>query len=214
VNLKQGLVAGGEIRADLRNWNNISGFLGLSGGVALGLKPEDGSSPIAAGLILGEEGRNYSHPFEREDAFPTEHNQLFTAVMNATYNHPTGLFATLGGRFDLGLPFDLAGANGEGLTPEESRVELRRRGYSDEVIDLLSLEMEEEGSPDKAVAPHAVFDLAAGFNFQPLTGFRARVTLSALNLLDSDYLYKFESSFGGTHFGMGRTLLAKVEVGI
>jgi outer membrane receptor protein involved in Fe transport len=214
VNLKEGLVAGGEIRAELHNWNNISGFLGLSGGVAFGLKPEDGSSPIAAGLILGEEGRNYSHPFEREEVFPTEHNQLFTAVMNASYNHPTGLFATLGGRFDLGLPFDLTGASGEGLTPEQSRVELRRRGYSDEVIDLLSLEMEEPGSPDKAVAPHAVFDLAAGFNFLPMTGIRARVTLSALNVLDTEYLYKFESSFGGTHFGTHRTLLAKVEVGI
>jgi outer membrane receptor protein involved in Fe transport len=214
VNLKNGLVAGGELRAELHNWNNLSGFLSVGGGAALGLKPDDGSSPIAAGLILGEEGENYSHPFAGEDAFPTEHNQMLTAALNLTYSHPSGLFGTLGGRFDSGLPFDLVGSNGVGLDPEQSRAELRRRGYSDSVIDLLSLESERPGSPDKAVAPHAIFDLAAGFDFRALTGLRARLALSALNVLDTPYLYKFESSFGGTHFGTPRMLVAQVQVGI
>jgi outer membrane receptor protein involved in Fe transport len=217
VNLRNGLVAGGELRTELRNWNNLSGFLSVSGGVALGQKPDDPAlSPIAAGLILGEEGRNYSHPFSGEDAFPTEHNQLLTAVLNLTWNHPTGLFATLGGRFDTGLPFDLAGANGKGLTAEQSRVELRSRGYSDAVIDLLELEPEAENpdSPDKSVAPHAIFDLAAGFDFRQLTGLHARLTLTALNVLDTPYLNKFESSFGGTHFGTPRTLSVRVGVGL
>ena len=216
VNLKQGLVAGGELRAELHDWNDLSGFLAVSGGAALGLKPEDGSSPIAAGLILGEEGRNYSHPFAGEDIFPTEHSQIITAVMNLTYRQSSGLFATLGGRFDSGLPFDLTGSNGEGLDAAQSRVELRNRGYSDEVIDLLELEAEEEepGSPDKSVAPHVIFDLAAGFDFQKLIGIRARVTATALNVLDTPYLYKFESSFGGTHFGVPRTLALRVEVGL
>jgi len=215
VNLKNGLVAGGELRATLRDWNNLSGSLSVSGGVALGLKPEDGSSPIAAGLILGEEGKNYSHPFAGEDVFPTEHNQLLTSVMSLTWRHPsTGIFATLGGRFDFGLPFDLTDASGRGLTPEESRIELRRRGYSDSVIDLLSLEMEEPGSPDKSVAPHAIFDLAAGIDLESLTGIHARLTGTVLNVLDMPYLYKFESSFGGTHFGLPRTFAVGIEAGL
>lgn len=215
VNLKQGVVAGGEMRAELRDWNNLSGFLAVSGGVALGVKPEDGSSPIAAGLILGEEGKNYSHPFSAEEVFPTEANQLLTAVMNLTWRHPsTGIFTTLGSRFDMGLPFDLTDSQGRGLTPEQSREELRRRGYSDDVIDLLSLEMEEPGSPDKSVAPHAIFDLSAGIDLHALLGVRARLGATVLNVLDTPYLYKFESSFGGTHFGRPRTFMLELEAGL
>jgi|GEM_PF-1064430 len=214
VNLKEGLVAGGELRAELHDWNNFSGFLSVTGGVAIGLKPENGESPIAAGLILGEEGKNYSHPFEGEEFFPTEHNQILTSAMNLTYRLPIGLFATLGGRFDFGLPFDLTDSQGRGLSPEESRVELRRRGYSDDVIDLLNLESEKPGSPDKAVAPHAIFDLAAGFDLEPLTGVRARLTGTVINLLDTPYLYKFESSFGGTHFGQPRMFSFQIEAGL
>jgi outer membrane cobalamin receptor len=214
VNLKQGLVAGGELRADLRDWNNLSGFLSISGGAALGMKPEDGSSPIAAGLILGEEGKNYSHPFAGEDIFPTEHNQVLTSAMGLTYRLAVGFFATLGGRFDFGLPFDLTDSQGNGLDVEQSRAELRRRGYTDDVIDLLNLESEEPGSPDKSVAPHAIFDIAAGFDLQPLTGIRARVTGTVTNVFDTPYLYKFESSFGGTHFGQPRMFSVQVEAGL
>ena len=214
INLKQGLVAGGELRADLHGWNNLSGFLAISSGVAIGMKPEDGSSPVAAGLILGEEGKNYSHPFAGEDIFPSEHNQILTAVMNLKYDHSSGFFGILGGRFDSGLPFDLADRNGVGLDPEASRIELKNRGYSDEVIDLLSLESEEPGSPDKSVAPHAVFDLAAGYEYRGASGLHGRLTLTATNILDTRYLYKFESSFGGTHFGQPRMLALRIDVGI
>jgi len=214
INLKQGMVAGGEVRMDMRGWNNFSGTLSLSSGVALGLKPEDGSSPVAAGLILGEEGRNYSHPFAGEDIFPTEHNQIFTAVLDLQYAHPSGLFGTFSGRFDSGLPFDLTDANGVGLDPEASREELRRRGYSDEVIDLLSLESEEPGSPDKSVAPHAIFDVGAGYEYRSESGLHGRLTVMVTNVLDTPYLYKFESSFGGTHFGLPRMVAVRLEVGI
>jgi outer membrane receptor protein involved in Fe transport len=214
VNLKEGLVAGGELRAELRDWHNLSGFLSVAGGVALGLKPSDSSSPIAAGLVLGEEGRNYSHPFAGEDAFPTEHNQLLTAAMNIAYNAPAGWFASFGARFDMGLPFDLTGSNGEGLTPEQSRTELKRRGYSDEVIDLLDLSQEKPGSPDKSVAPHIIFDVGAGIDLDQYIGTHVHIDLDLLNVLDTRFLYKFESSFGGTHVGYPRTITLKASIGI
>lgn len=92
-------------------------------------------------------------------------------------------------------------------------MELRRRGYSDDVIDLLSLESERPGSPDKAVAPHATFDVAAGIDLKKLIGADARVVLTAENVLDTPYLYTFESSFGGTHFGTPRLLGLRIEAG-
>jgi outer membrane cobalamin receptor len=211
ANLKNGVAAGGEVRLRLNDWNRLSGFLSVSSCVSLGLKPEDGSSPVAAGLLLGEEGRNYSHPFSREEAFPTEHNQLLTAVLNLNYHYKNGFFGGIEGRFDFGLPFDLTGPDGEGLNEAESRAELRRRGYSDEVIDLLALEEEEPGSPDKAVAPHAIFDLSAGYDFAVVFAVPLRLSASVHNVFDTPFLYKFESSFGGTHFGYPRMVNVKLE---
>jgi hypothetical protein len=206
VNLKRGFVAGGELRVVLREWNNCSATLSLTTSVSRGLVPADGSSPFAAGLVLGEEGEHYTNPFKGEDSFPTEHNQLLTAAFNFTYRHPSGLFGTLGGRFDSGLPFDLEGPHGEPLDAQQSRDELLRRGYTNEVIGLLDINPESAGSPDRAVAPHVVLDMALGYEVHQPPPLTLRLTLSVLNVLDTSYLYKFESSFGGSHFGQPRTL--------
>ncbi len=212
VNLKQGIVAGGELRMRLREWNNLSGFLSVGTCVSRGMVPEDGSTPFAAGLVLGEEGEAYSNPFKGEDSFPTEHNQLLTAAFGVTYRHPGGAFATVGGRLDSGLPFDLTGPNGEALNEEQSRAELIRRGYTQEVIDLLELAPETAGSPDRSVAPHAVFDATVGYDLLPAAGFPLSLSVTVLNLFDTLYLYKFESTFGGTHFGVPRTVVGRVEL--
>lgn len=214
VNLKQGFVGGGELRVQLHDWNNFSGSLGFSTCLSEGLKPSDGSSPIAAGLIMGEEGQSYSHPFAGESSFFTEHNELFAASLNLGYRFSSVLTGTLGGRFDSGLPFDLADKNGVGLDEQASRGELERRGYSDDVINLLSLSSDKPGSPDKSVAPHAVFDLGVSANLRSLISLPLTCSVSILNVLDTQYLYKFESSFGGTHFGVPRTFLLNLRLDV
>lgn len=214
VNLKEGMVLGGELQTRLHSWNNISGQLALATTFSVGLKPEDGSSPIAAGLILGEEGTNYNHPFAGEEFFPTEHNQLITASWLFNYDDGGGYFFTLGGRFDSGLPFDLVGSNGEALPSEAlSRAELKRRGYTDDVLDLLELAPEGEmpNSPDRTVAPHVTFDLGVGLDLRKFLGLPLKLHGMVTNVLDTPYLYKFESSFGGTHFGQPRTFVLTIE---
>ena len=214
VNLKQGQVLGGELEIRLHDWNNFSGRLAFATGDSRGLKPGDGSTPIAAGLIIGEEGENYSHPFSGEDKFQTEHNQVLTASFTLNYDHPSGVFATLGGRFDSGLPFDLADSAGVGLDEAQSRVELKRRGYGDDIIDLLNLVSDKPGSPDKSTAPHAIFDISAGYNFETVLKIPAKLTATVLNILDTKYLYKFESVFGGTHFGLPRVIMLSLQLHI
>lgn len=211
ANLKQGFVAGGELQIKLNNWNNFSGFLNFSTITSLGLKPSDGTSPIAAGLIIGEEGHSYNNPFPGEDMFQTEHNQLLTATFNLVYNHPLGYFVAIGGRFDSGLPFDLADSTGKGLDEAQSRIELKKRGYSDKVIDMLSLTSDQPGSPDKSGAPHATFDLAIGSDLRKTLSLPFKITASVTNIFNTDYLIKFESTFGGTHFGTPRMLNLKLD---
>jgi hypothetical protein len=214
ANLKNGLVAGAELRARLREWNGLSGYLSVAGGVSQGLVPEDGSSPFAAGLVLGEEGEAYTNPWAGEDQFPTEHNQLLTAAFGITWRHAAGFRATFSGRFDSGLPFDLTGPNGEALDEEGSRQELLRRGYSEDVIALLELKPETAGSPDRAVAPHAVFDVSAGYDLAKISGVPVSVGVSVLNVFDTAYLYKFESTFGGTHFGVPRMVVGTIGLAL
>jgi hypothetical protein len=212
VNLKNGFVAGGELRTRLREWNGVSGYLSLGVCVSRGLVPGDGSTPFAAGLVIGEEGEAYSNPFRGEDSFPTEHNQLLTASFGLTVRPAAGLAVTLGGRFDSGLPFDLTGPGGEPLDEAGSRAELVRRGYTADIIDLLELAPESAGSPDRTVAPHAVFDLTLGYDLSGISGLPLSLGVGVLNVFDTPYLYKFESTFGGTHFGLPRMVTGKMEV--
>lgn len=214
INITNALVLGFEAVLGMHNWNNISGSLGLSIQRSHGLVPEDGSSPVSGGLIIGEEGYFYTHPWSGEDHFPTEHDQTVTAYFNFRYDHPSGFYAGLGGRFDSGLPFDLVDTNGQGPDEERSREILKERGYTDDVIDLLELKSEKAGSPDKAVAPHATFDLLAGFDFEKDLKIPVEVRFNVTNILDTRYLYKFESSYGGTHFGLPRMLLGEIRVKI
>lgn len=214
LNITNAMVLGFEVVLGMHNWNNISGSLGLSIQRSHGLVPEDGTSPVSGGLIIGEEGYFYTHPWSGEDHFPTEHDQTITSYFNFRYDHPSGFYAGIGGRFDSGLPFDLLDTNGEGASPERSREILKERGYTDDVIDLLVLESEKAGSPDKSVAPHATFDLLAGFDFQKDLKIPVEVRFNVINILDTRYLYKFESSYGGTHFGLPRMLLGEIRVKI
>jgi hypothetical protein len=69
--------------------------------------------------------------------------------------------------------------------------------------------METLGSPDKRVAPHVVFDLGIGYAPRSLP---IRVSGTIVKVCDQRYLYKFESSFGGTQFGVPRTLAVRVDV--
>lgn len=212
ANIREGLVGGGELEVLLRNWNNFSGRLSFTTTVSKGRVPENGESPFAAGLVLGEEGHNYLNPWKGEDMFNTEHNQLLTAAFLVRYDAPFGVFGQLSGRFDSGLPFDLVDpVTKQGLDPDASRVELHRRGYSDDVIDMLDLNSEQPGSPDKSIAPHTVLDISAGAELARF-GLPIRVTGIVLNVLDTKYLYKFESTFGGTHYGVPRSYLLKAEL--
>ena len=206
ANIKQGVVAGGDLELLLRDWNNFSGRLAFSTIVSKGVVPSDGTSPFASGLVLGEEGENYSHPFGGEDMFNTEHNQLMTGSFTLRYDAPFGLFALVGGRFDSGLPFDLVAPN-----EDSARIILKARGYSDATINMLNLTAEMPGSPDRSVAAHTTFDASIGYNLKAF-GLPVRLIGTVTNIFDTQYLIKFESSFGGTHFGQPRMFLLRAEL--
>ncbi len=68
------------------------------------------------------------------------------------------------------------------------------------------------GSPDRAVAPNAVIDASVGCDFSCFSSLPLKLSVTVLNVLNTPYLYRFESTFGGTHFGVPRTITARLDV--
>jgi len=214
ANLAEGLIGGGDFRATWNDRRRFRASLVVSACASMGHKPDDGSSPLSAGLVIGEEGHMYRHPWEGEDYFWTEHNQLLTATLAGAWKSPWGVDVLLDGRFDSGLPFDLFDPL-TGKAPDATRAReiLKQRGYSDEVIDLLDLEPEEPGSPDRFGAPRAIFDAGLAWHL-PVRGVKADLRGEVGNVFDTPYLTKFEASPGGTHFGTPRTFSTRLDLSI
>jgi hypothetical protein len=59
-----------------------------------------------------------------------------------------------------------------------------------------------------------VFDVSAGYDFGRIPGVPVSAGVSVLNVFDTAYLYKFESTFGGTHFGVPRMVVGTIGVAI
>ena len=205
LNLKDVVAGGFELSGTYDQGGDWSGHLTGSVQGAAGLVPDDGSSPVTAGLIFGEEGANYRHPWKGEDVFPLEHNQLWKLHFDVKLKLPARTWASVGVRADAGLPFDLSNADGSSLDENGAKDALRKKGYSESTIELLDLSQEEPGSPDRSTAARVLFDLSAGWNgWEGVRGI-LRLEAGIRNLLDSDYLTRFETSMGGMHWGEPRT---------
>lgn len=214
ANLAEGLIGGGDLRATWNDRRNFLATLTISGCASMGHRPSDGSSPLSAGLVIGEEGRMYSHPWKGEDYFWTEHNQMLTATWSGIWKSPWRLDFLLGGRFDSGLPFDLFDPlTGSAPDADRAREILRQRGYAQEVIDLLDLEPEEPGSPDRFAAPRAIFDCGLAWHL-PVSRVKADLRGEVGNVFDTPYLTRFEASGGGTHYGSRRTFSTRLDLAI
>ena len=205
------VIAGGFELSGTYDDGTWSGHVTGSVQGAAGIVPDDGSSPVTAGLIFGEEGANYRHPWKGEDVFPLEHNQIWKLHLDAKRKLPAKTWVSAGVRADAGLPFDLANADGSSLDESAAITLLKKKGYSDATIDLLDLSQEEPGSPDRATAFRVLFDLSVGWDGLEGSKGRCRFQVGVRNLLDSDYLTRFETSMGGMHWGEPRTFFASVS---
>ena len=204
LDLRDVLAGGLELTAGYED-KNWKAHLSAAVQGAAGLVPDDGSSPVTAGLIFGEEGGNYRHPWKGEDIFPLEHNQVWTAKADVRRNLFSGTWLQLGVRADAGLPFDLSNEDGSSLDETQAKNLLKSKGYSDATIALLDLSEETPGSPDRSTQPRILFDACAGWDTPAgRLGF-LHLEVGVRNLLDTDYLTRFETSMGGMHWGEPRT---------
>ena len=184
--------------------------VGLTGSLAgtFGVVPDDSVSPVTAGLVFGEEGSNYRHPWSGEDVFPVEHNQMWRVRGEAKRLLVAGFWSKLAFEADAGLPFDLRGPDGKSMGPTKARELLISRGWSPSTVDLLDLSEEEPGSPDRSTSPKILFDAGLGWDSPETRTGVFHLEAGCRNLLDTPYLTRFETSIGGTHWGAPRTWFA------
>jgi len=149
------------------------------------------TTPITGGLFLGMDAEDalFLKPGVKVRADQDERNEV---QFGTTYQHKRGFWATLGGRFDSGLPTALEAGEFSTLDPgiQAQLDPLRQRIKPRTILNVLGgLDLLKESSHPVA--------LQAGIN----------------NLGDRFYLYNFHSAFSGTHVGRPREFVVQIKFG-
>lgn len=201
ISLSQSTVTGGELQLRVKNWNIITGQVAVSMATSRVGIPSSQTNIISGGPIIGEEAAYY-HSSTSDVDLRTLQDQAFTASWIFNYDDGGGYYFTLGGRFDSGLPFPLAGSG------SSAEAELQSRGISGETIELLDFS---SSGRLKSVKPRLSLDLGAGLDLRRFIGIPIRVSAAALNVLNTKYLARFTPGFAGTHYGQPRTFVVTLE---
>jgi outer membrane receptor protein involved in Fe transport len=146
--------------------------------------------PLSGGLFLGEEALELLE----EGSFHIDHDQTYTSQGNITYEHKSGVWTALTGRYDSGLPVEIEDPAEAAANPDINR-ELR----------LVNLDRD----PFR-VKSRLVWDWSIGFDYpheKPRVGFQFDVR----NLTDERRLFNYLSVFSGTHVIPPRTYAARVK---
>ena len=171
----RGFARGVDVRVDVPERQGWSGY--LSYGNARILQ----TGPINGGLFLTNEFIEIG-PGTR---FIPDHDVRNTVSFAATYAlHGRGLWATLFGRHESGVPLEVE---------EDDLEELRSRPGAN-LVDF------ERGR----VRPWSVFDFAAGWDIFGEKSISVRAQFDVQNIMNRRFVYNFGNPFSGTHFGHPR----------
>ena len=181
LSVARGLAEGIEARLDVPVYKGVNGYLSVSRATMLL------TAPLTGGLFLEET------PAVGEQ-FYADHDQRWQSQFGVSYEHPSQkFFASLTGRVDTGIPFELP----EDFDP----------ATFEDPLALTLVNVEAERAQSRLVAGF----MAGGELFRRGS---TRVDLQAgvLNMFDKTYLLNFLSIFNGTHYGAPRTWTARLKV--
>ena len=100
VSISSGRVTGEELRIESTEISGFRGFVSYANAYAFGV------TPINGGLFLGDDPQDL---FQQGLKFPNDHDQRNEAQFQLSYNHHrSGLYVIFNGRYDSGVPTDVA----------------------------------------------------------------------------------------------------------
>jgi outer membrane receptor protein involved in Fe transport len=172
IAISKGRIKGFDLRVDMPARRGLSSYWSFSVGEAIGVPP------LTGGLFVGEEAMEL---FE-EGPFNIDHDQTYSSQWGVTYEHESGVWTSLGGRYDSGLPVEIEDL-GEVLADPDVNRELALVNLNQDPFRVKS---------------RLVWDWSIGFEY-PQEKPRVAFQFDIRNLSDEERLFNYLSVFSGTH---------------
>lgn len=172
-----------DVRVDVPEYRGFSGFLSYTNSRVVQF------GPINGGLFLTDEFIEIADGTR----FTPDHDQRNTGAFGAIYNHRrSGLWASIGGRYESGVP----------LEADEDRLEELEDAPGADLVNF------ERGR----VRPWAIFDFAAGADLLRREKVSLKLRFEMQNFTNKRFAYNFGSPFEGTHFGHPRLFSGGLKI--
>lgn len=187
ISISSGRVTGEELRLESTDIHGFHGFVSLANAHAYGV------TPINGGLFLGE---NPQDLFTSGFKFANDHDQRNEGQFQLSYtHHPSGIYATFNGRYDSGVPTDVA--------PGTTLSDFVAEGFDPRLYKEIDFQR-------GRVRPRMVLDFSAGADLLKDERVSLNLQFDVQNLSNELFLYNFESVFSGTHVGSPRTFSGRL----
>jgi len=184
ISFQRANIYGVETKVELRQWKNLSGFLGYS------LLHGVGQLPVTGGLFLGEDTEELASTAE----FALTQDQRHTIRGRATYQFSPSTWIAVAGSFGSGLPFE----DFEG-TPEEAAEQ-----FGQEVVDRVNFET-------GRVRSNSSLDIAAGVTVGKWAKSALRLQAEVRNLTNRFDVINFAGLFSGTALAAPRSFSVRLR---
>ncbi|MEP6920183.1 MAG: TonB-dependent receptor [bacterium] len=189
IAIASGRVTGEEVRIESTDIKGFHGSLSYANSHAYGV------TPITGGLFLGENPQELQL---RGVKFSADHDQRNSAQFQLGYNHrPTGIYATFGGRYDSGVPTDVA--------PGTTLDEFIAQGFDPRLYNEIDFQR-------GRIRPRTLLDFSIGADLMQKERVAMNVQFDVQNLTNQLFLYNFQSVFSGTHVGYPRLFSGRLSL--
>jgi outer membrane receptor protein involved in Fe transport len=187
IAISSGRVTGEEVRIESTDIRGFHGSISYANAHAYGV------TPITGGLFLGEDPQELQVQGLK---FSADHDQRNEAQFQLSYNHkPSGLYATLGGRYDSGVPTD--------VQPGTTLAQFVAQGFDPRLYNEIDFQR-------GRVRPRTILDFSVGADLLQKERVSLNLQFNVQNLTNELFLYNFESVFSGTHVGNPRLFSARL----
>ena len=189
IAISAGRVTGEEVRLESTDIRGFHGFVSYANARAFGV------TPITGGLFLGE---NPQDLVVQGLVFANDHDQRNEAQFQVGYTHrPTGIYATLNGRYDSGVPTD--------VEPGTTLADFVAAGFDPRLYNELDFQR-------RRIRPRTILNLSLGADLMQQERVSLNLQFDIQNLTNELFLYNFESVFSGTHIGYPRLFSGRLSL--
>src|ERR1044072_5331126 len=186
ITIAAGRVTGEELRLESTDIHGFRAFVSYANARAYGV------TPINGGVFLGENLQDLQVAGLK---FANDHDQRNEAQFQLSYNHHSGVYASLNGRYDSGVPTD--------VEPGTTLAQFVADGFDPRLYSQIDFER-------GRVRPRMIWNASIGADLFRKERTNVNVQLDFQNITNRLFLYNFESVFSGTHVGFPRLISARI----